>query len=352
MIQRKPGNRLGYNGFAEVKEHVWLKNYPWKELYYKKIESPYVPKNQENFDKKYCQGPDKIGNQTLERYQNMYKNDALNNVFNNYSFDNIISLHNYNNNNIKSTSNTNHNTINSTNNTQAFNNQIKHLNSSNASGSNIPMNFNSTKKNVNNIPTNYGSNSFQKNAINNVLKHKMKPGELYLNNLNHNSSSIMNNMNNSNVNLNHNQSNISYNIKDNQNNQIPSSTRYPGNLSALNKTPIQNKINPNNLNLLKTKNKINFSATNLSGKQINPRSFKIINSERNTEKLPLIDNRNTSKHMSSHSMINNNNFFNSPMKNHPISNLNKYSSISNNSTGSTSSMSMNFLHRRSGSNNY
>lgn len=347
MIQRKPGNRLGYNGFAEVKEHVWLKNYPWKDLYYKKIESPFIPKNQENFDKKYCQNPDKIGNQTMERYQNMYKNDALSNVFNNYSFDNVISLHNYNA-NIKSTSNTTSQNINSTsNNSQTFSNQVKQLANNPPTSSSIPMNFNSTKKNVNNIPTNYGSNSFNKNGINNVFKNKMKPGELYLNNLNHNSS-IISNINNSQLNKD-NQSQMSFNIV-NPNHIQQHERIYPGNLSAM-KTPIQNKINPNNLNLLKTKHKINFSATNLSGKQINTRSLKISN-DRTSEKLPLIDNRNTSKHMSSHSMINNSNFFNSPMKNHPISNLNKYSSISNNSTGSTSSFSMNFLHRRSGSNNY
>ena len=84
MIQRKPVNRLGYNGIQEIKDHNWLRYYPWKELYSKKIESPFIPKNQDNFDKKYCQGPDKIGSETLERYQDFYKKNALSNVFINF----------------------------------------------------------------------------------------------------------------------------------------------------------------------------------------------------------------------------------------------------------------------------
>ena len=44
LLQRKPSNRLGQTGAAEVKEHSWLKHFPWKDLYQKKLESPFVPK--------------------------------------------------------------------------------------------------------------------------------------------------------------------------------------------------------------------------------------------------------------------------------------------------------------------
>ena len=81
MLQRKPVNRLGYNGITEIKDHPWLKYYPWRDLYEKNLEAPFVPKNNDNFDKKYCEGPDKIGNDTLERYQNYYKNESLNEIF-------------------------------------------------------------------------------------------------------------------------------------------------------------------------------------------------------------------------------------------------------------------------------
>ena len=72
MLQRKPVNRLGYNGINEIKEHPWLKYYPWKDLYEKKLDAPFMPKSLDNFDKRYCEGPDKIGNDTLERYQKSY----------------------------------------------------------------------------------------------------------------------------------------------------------------------------------------------------------------------------------------------------------------------------------------
>lgn len=44
LLQRKPSNRLGLNGASEVKEHIWIKYFPWKELYEKKLEAPFVPK--------------------------------------------------------------------------------------------------------------------------------------------------------------------------------------------------------------------------------------------------------------------------------------------------------------------
>ena len=39
------------------------------ELYKKKMMSPFTPKVGDNFDKKYCEGVEKIGNETQERYR-------------------------------------------------------------------------------------------------------------------------------------------------------------------------------------------------------------------------------------------------------------------------------------------
>lgn len=50
MIQRKPVYRLGLNGPSEVKEHPWLKNFPWDDLAEKKIQSPFIPPKTDNFD--------------------------------------------------------------------------------------------------------------------------------------------------------------------------------------------------------------------------------------------------------------------------------------------------------------
>jgi hypothetical protein len=52
MIQRKPINRLGKNGPAEVKQHPWFKDFPWKDLWDKKIQAPFIPPKQDNFDQK------------------------------------------------------------------------------------------------------------------------------------------------------------------------------------------------------------------------------------------------------------------------------------------------------------
>ena len=35
--------RLGVNGHKEVKEHPWLKGFPWTQLIDKKILAPFIP---------------------------------------------------------------------------------------------------------------------------------------------------------------------------------------------------------------------------------------------------------------------------------------------------------------------
>ena len=74
LIQRKPANRLGLRGPTEVKEHLWFKNYDWKNLYLGKLISPFKPKNGDNFDFNYCNEPEKIGPATQERYYNIVTN--------------------------------------------------------------------------------------------------------------------------------------------------------------------------------------------------------------------------------------------------------------------------------------
>lgn len=44
MIQRKPSRRLGYNGPSEVKNHPWLADFPWDDLYHGKLKPRYIPK--------------------------------------------------------------------------------------------------------------------------------------------------------------------------------------------------------------------------------------------------------------------------------------------------------------------
>jgi hypothetical protein len=43
-------NRLGLNGPAEVKNHPWLRDFPWKELWDRKLKAPFIPPKEDNFD--------------------------------------------------------------------------------------------------------------------------------------------------------------------------------------------------------------------------------------------------------------------------------------------------------------
>jgi serine/threonine protein kinase len=46
LIQRHPKNRLGNkDGIAEIKDHPWLRKYPWKKLITKELKSPFLPQN-------------------------------------------------------------------------------------------------------------------------------------------------------------------------------------------------------------------------------------------------------------------------------------------------------------------
>lgn len=52
LIQRKPANRLGFNGIQEVKAHPWLQHVDWTSIANKTFPSPYIPQASENFDGK------------------------------------------------------------------------------------------------------------------------------------------------------------------------------------------------------------------------------------------------------------------------------------------------------------
>lgn len=55
LIQRKATRRLGLNGPAEIKNHPWLKNFPWEELENREMLAPYIPQNKDNFDSRNIQ---------------------------------------------------------------------------------------------------------------------------------------------------------------------------------------------------------------------------------------------------------------------------------------------------------
>ncbi len=92
MLQRKPMNRLGVHGAQEVKEHPWFNDFNWKELYNMKMESPFIPRNTDNFDYKYCNQVEKIGLQTQERYRLILEREDYESAFNDYFYFNRVNI--------------------------------------------------------------------------------------------------------------------------------------------------------------------------------------------------------------------------------------------------------------------
>ena len=86
MIYRKPDKRLGFNGIEEIKSHQWFNGFSWEELKGKKMKSFFIPKNGDNFDRKYCEGIEKIDSETRRRYSYYMSKDRYKDLFRNYTF--------------------------------------------------------------------------------------------------------------------------------------------------------------------------------------------------------------------------------------------------------------------------
>ena len=51
MLKRKPEERLGFNGIAEVKSHPWFSDINWDKMATKKYPSPFMPNiHEQNYD--------------------------------------------------------------------------------------------------------------------------------------------------------------------------------------------------------------------------------------------------------------------------------------------------------------
>ena len=87
LLIRKPEERLGYKkGVEELKEHPWLRYYPWDLFKNKTLPSPFVPQNKNNFDSRYCNGIDYIGEETKIRYEEILSDDNFEFYFRNFYY--------------------------------------------------------------------------------------------------------------------------------------------------------------------------------------------------------------------------------------------------------------------------
>ena len=86
-LKKEVEKRLGFhNGIKELKSHIWFKNFDWRKLYNKEIKPNFLPKDEKNFDQKYCNENDKISNDTIERYKGYMKKDNFVKIFEGYTF--------------------------------------------------------------------------------------------------------------------------------------------------------------------------------------------------------------------------------------------------------------------------
>ena len=86
LLQRKPANRLGLRSAKEVKEHPWIKKYPWNDLYHKKIIPSFKPPIGDNFDKKYCNQEEKLNASMKAKYEKYLYDPNYANSFDNFDF--------------------------------------------------------------------------------------------------------------------------------------------------------------------------------------------------------------------------------------------------------------------------
>jgi hypothetical protein len=90
LLLRKDLNRLGYNNEKLIKEHPWVKNVDWNAIKNKKINAPFLPKqNHDNYDKNYCEEEEEINFETLNRFEEYKLNKNYKDLFNGFTFYNI-----------------------------------------------------------------------------------------------------------------------------------------------------------------------------------------------------------------------------------------------------------------------
>ena len=165
LLYRKPHKRLGCNGIKEIKEHTWFKNINWEELLNKKMKSPFVPKDGDNFDKRYCEGVEHVDTQTKERYQYYKSKSKFKTLFLNYTFireeDKQEFDDNINNNNINRNNNSN-----SMNNLNNLNNLSNSRSTTNIHSFSVLNNKNNKNRIINNYLNQFDKENNDVNSLN------------------------------------------------------------------------------------------------------------------------------------------------------------------------------------------
>ena len=89
LIQRKPQKRLGNNSIKEVIGHPWFKGFDWEKMKNKSLKAYYIPKEGDNYDKKYCLQSNRIGTDTIIRYKQITNEPNYEIIFKNFDCEKI-----------------------------------------------------------------------------------------------------------------------------------------------------------------------------------------------------------------------------------------------------------------------
>ena len=294
LIQRKPKNRLGKDSINQVINHPWLKGFDWESMKKKTLKAHYIPKDGDNFDKKYCLQNNKMGTETIERYKKITNEPNYDIIFKNFDCEKIpdelkfLNIKNKlvdslinNNANISSNNSTSsisrNNKLNNNNNNHIDNKKNNHLlaNQRNKSMENIFVNQDNQKSNVAQIKNikNDKENKLltkQLSAINIVAKNtndlnidkdkKVENNNINNNKINNNKINNNNISNNNNNDINNEKENQKENENYNKEYKIIFNKKNDSNI--INKFSFSKKNNNNNNNEYKEIYKLKDNTNN------------------------------------------------------------------------------------------
>ena len=257
LIQRKPKNRLGKSNINEVLSHPWFMGFDWDNCSKKKLRAPYIPKYGDNFDKNYCLQSNKIGTETMERYEKIMAKDEIQIIFKEFNCNKIPKeLYGYNYKKINENKYTTNNNV-----------------SSNMSTTSISRN-NKNENHQNNLKAYNNINYINRNILKNKILNNDIENLIFKNNNNinktifeRNQNKFINNFDNININ-----NNI---IKANNSNKTYIND-YIGNINYLDLSSINRRHNYNNISNIQKSNG-NNEAENYNDNNIIYRKNKLIN---------------------------------------------------------------------------
>ena len=90
LLIRKDIKRLGFYNELDIQNHPWFYDINFDSIVKKELISPFLPSiNHDNYDKKYCEELEKIGFETIYRYEEYKANEHYREIFLGFTFYNV-----------------------------------------------------------------------------------------------------------------------------------------------------------------------------------------------------------------------------------------------------------------------